>query len=218
MSVESAPNSLKSQRKSPTQGRSKTLVSSIFEAATRILPKTGYEGVTTNQLAKIAGVSVGSIYQYFANKDEIFALLLEKNLSETKALVEAVIRSRTATPLNELIAESVSTVVDLNLDNRDFVAKLFMQAPRLNRVTRIMESRDQFIVLLVEILKVRAHEIKPADAELAAYTIVHAVMGVIQGLVLHPPEKLDRAKVKSELTALALRYLCNSDTETPQTR
>ena len=78
MTQEKPDNIMNSQRKSPTQGRSKTMVSAIFEAAARVLPKSGYEGVTTNQLAKIAGVSVGSLYQYFSNKDEISLQILNK--------------------------------------------------------------------------------------------------------------------------------------------
>ncbi len=204
--LESKPTN--SQRKSPRQTRSKTLVSSIFEAATRILPKTHYEAVTTNQLAKIAGVSVGSIYQYFSNKDEIFAHLLEKNLAETQALVATVVSSKADTPLKELIRDAISTVVDLNFDNRDFFAKLFIQAPRLNRVKRVMESRDQFITQVVDVLKTRPTEVVKANLELASYTAVHAVMGVLQTIVIHPPAQLEREELKKELTELVVHYLC----------
>ena len=203
---ETSPKELKSQRKKPMQSRSSSLVHSIFEAAARILPKADYEGVTTNQLARVAGVSVGSLYQYFANKDEIFALLLEKNLVETKAIVEATIRNKSTTPLKELIAEAVSTVVDLNLDNREFFARLFIQAPRLNRVKRVMESRDQFITLLAEILKSKSSEVKQTNLDLAAYVIVHSIMGVIQTIVIHPPEPTAAtAALKRELDTLCRR-------------
>ncbi len=215
MTQEKPDNIMNSQRKSPTQGRSKTMVSAIFEAAARVLPKSGYEGVTTNQLAKIAGVSVGSLYQYFSNKDEIYALLLEKNLTETKALVESVVHSKSNTPLDEIVREAISTVVDLNLDNRELIARLFVQAPRLNRVKRVMESRGQFIILLTEILKSRPLEVKRENLDLASYTIVHSVMGVIQAIVLQPPENLDRQQLKMELTELTLQYLCKVDTKTP---
>jgi AcrR family transcriptional regulator len=207
MNQGTTPKSANSQRKKPSQARSKTLVSSIYEAATRVLPKTGYEGVTTNQLAKIAGVSVGSIYQYFSNKDEIFALLLEKNLVEAKDVIDTVIQSKKDVPLEDFIADSISTVVDLNLNNQALFARLFIQAPRLNRVKKVMEVRDQFVEVLVGILKSRSQEVRPQNIELSAYTAVHAVMGVIQSVVINPPPTLDRAALKAELTDLALRYL-----------
>src|SRR4051794_12631179 len=65
----SMDNISKSQRKTPKQARSKELVDAIFEATARILPKVGSYGVTTKKIAEIAGVSIGSLYQYFPNKE-----------------------------------------------------------------------------------------------------------------------------------------------------
>tara|TARA_B110000977_G_C11000313_1_gene463541 strand:+ start:658 stop:1311 length:654 start_codon:yes stop_codon:yes gene_type:complete len=76
----------KSVRK-PGQTRSRQSVASIVEASAQVLEERGYKGATTNRIAERAGVSVGTLYQYFRSKDEIFEALIEK---ESTAYLEAI--------------------------------------------------------------------------------------------------------------------------------
>lgn len=76
----------KSVRK-PGQKRSRQSVASIVEASAQVLEERGYKGATTNRIAERAGVSVGTLYQYFRSKDEIFEALIEK---ESTAYLEAI--------------------------------------------------------------------------------------------------------------------------------
>ena len=71
----------------PTQLRSRQSVAAIVEASAQVLEERGYKGATTNRIAERAGVSVGTLYQYFRGKDEIFDALIEK---ESKAYIAAI--------------------------------------------------------------------------------------------------------------------------------
>jgi AcrR family transcriptional regulator len=77
-------------RKQPAQARSTKTVDVIFEAAAHILEECGFEGYTTNAIAERAGVSIGSLYQYFPGKDAITMALIER---ESMALLETVSRA-----------------------------------------------------------------------------------------------------------------------------
>jgi AcrR family transcriptional regulator len=66
------------QLRKPSQDRSRKAVEAIIEASAQVLEKHGYKGATTNRIAERAGVSVGTLYQYFNNKDEIFSALIEQ--------------------------------------------------------------------------------------------------------------------------------------------
>ena len=66
-----------SPRKQPSRGRSRFSVREIVEAAARVFEERGYAGANTNRVAEWAGVSIGSFYQYFPNKESILAVLLE---------------------------------------------------------------------------------------------------------------------------------------------
>jgi len=76
-------------RKSPSQRRSADTVETIVEAAVRILRRDGYAGLTTRRVAEIAGVSVGSLYQYFPNRQAIVADLVRRRLASFIAVIEA---------------------------------------------------------------------------------------------------------------------------------
>lgn len=72
-------------RKQPSQRRSAGMVEAILEAAARVLEREGLERFNTNRVAAVAGVSVGSLYQYFANKDALTAALIERTQADLDA-------------------------------------------------------------------------------------------------------------------------------------
>ena len=77
-------------RKQPSQGRSRFTIRQIVEAAARVFEERGYAGATTNRIAERAGVSIGSLYQYFPNKESILVVLLEQHTQEVADAVEAI--------------------------------------------------------------------------------------------------------------------------------
>jgi AcrR family transcriptional regulator len=92
----------KTTRKWPVQARSRETVATILEAAAHVLERRGYAGFTTNHVALRAGVSIGSVYQYFPDKDALLAALVERDMQEAKvAMLAALAQVREAglTPL-----------------------------------------------------------------------------------------------------------------------
>lgn len=77
------------QRRRPSQARSRRSVDAIVEASAQVLESHGYQAATTNRIAERAGVSVGTLYQYFDNKDEIFDLLIEREAESYLQALEA---------------------------------------------------------------------------------------------------------------------------------
>ncbi len=92
-------------RKSPRQGRSAAVVEAIYEAATRILERDGLAGFNTNSVAEIAGVSVGSLYQYFPSKEAILAGLLRHKRTELLSGLREVIDGQAGRPLDDVIGD-----------------------------------------------------------------------------------------------------------------
>jgi len=71
-----------SMRKQPVQQRSKALVTALLDATARLLVTIGYIAITTNKVAEKAGVGIGSLYEYFPNKESLVAALIERNSME----------------------------------------------------------------------------------------------------------------------------------------
>lgn len=91
-----------STRKQPQQARSTELVSAILEAAVRVLEKEGAQRFTTARVAEKAGVSVGSVYQYFPNKASILFRLQSDEWRQTTAMMRSILEDKSAPPLDRL--------------------------------------------------------------------------------------------------------------------
>jgi AcrR family transcriptional regulator len=74
------PRTPKPPRRHAKQDRARETVAVVLEAAAQVLQREGYARATTNRIAEVAGVSVGTIYQYFGDKDEVFELLIRREL------------------------------------------------------------------------------------------------------------------------------------------
>ena len=97
-------------RKVPTQQRAKETVDAILAAAAHVLAKEGYEGLNTNRVAERAGVSVGSLYQYFPGKEALVLALLEQHHAEMMALLLTDLDS--AAPLEDLARTVIGRILD----------------------------------------------------------------------------------------------------------
>ncbi len=91
-----------STRKQPQQARSSELVSAILEAAIRVLEKEGAQRFTTARVAEKAGVSVGSVYQYFPNKASILFRLQSDEWRQTAGMMRAILQDTATPPLDRL--------------------------------------------------------------------------------------------------------------------
>ena len=100
MKIRQAP--VISVRKRPQQARSARLVAYILEAAVRVLAREGAQKFTTARVAEEAGVSVGSLYQYFPNKQAILFRLQTDEWDETSALLESILVNSNEPPLDRL--------------------------------------------------------------------------------------------------------------------
>jgi AcrR family transcriptional regulator len=117
-------------RKLPGQARSKETVNVILEASARILESDGLRGFNTNAIAAKAGVSVGSLYQYFPNKDAILLALINRFEDATQAATLEALRSGRGLPLKPSLRLFVRALVVMHY-----------RRPRLNRVLEAEEER-----------------------------------------------------------------------------
>ncbi|PTU66885.1 MULTISPECIES: TetR/AcrR family transcriptional regulator [unclassified Chromobacterium] len=102
-------------RKQPSQARSRHVVAAILEAAARILERDGYAGLSTNKAAELAGVGIGSLYQYFPNKQALVAALHRRHGEETLATVREALRLSAGLPWPAQLESLVSACLRLHL-------------------------------------------------------------------------------------------------------
>lgn len=133
-------------RKRPTQQRSREMVDRILEAAARIFESSGYHATTTNHVAEAAGVSVGSLYQYFPNKDALLVGLAERHVidaSQRLRLVSEEIR-RAAPDVETTCRAFVSAAAALN--QPDALHRILWTAPRTEALEATLHDLDRLLV------------------------------------------------------------------------
>ena len=101
-------------RKQPSQERSKATVDTILAATARVLVREGYDRTSTNKVAAAAGVSVGSLYQYFPSKEALVAALIEDHSMKMLTIVEANANSYMNAPLPVAVRGVVKTMIEVH--------------------------------------------------------------------------------------------------------
>ncbi len=194
-------------RKSPTQNRSKVTVDAILGATARILKKEGYDRASTNKIAEAAGVSVGSLYQYFPSKEALVAALIERHTAEMTQLLEATAVALVDAPIPIAVREVIRVMIEIHRIDPALHRVLVEQVPRLGRRHRVEEVTSRSRVLICAYLEQRKTRIRPGNIELAAFLITQVVESIAHGAVLDNPELLQDEALVAETSDLVLRYL-----------
>jgi AcrR family transcriptional regulator len=194
-----------SPRKSPKQDRSKAIVDAIFEATVRILPKAGSHGITTKKIADLAGISVGSLYQYFPNKESVLGALIDLVTGAEMKNFETRVREIESESMDDAIASLVEFAVELFLIEKEKMREIFISAPELGRMQLIMKLRQSVVERLSEAMKRHAPNKTSEERTLICFVAVNSVMGVIHTMLIdekqtHSPDELS-AELKSMLRA-----------------
>ena len=182
-------------RKPPTQVRSAQTVEAILEAAARILETDGLAGYTTNRIAETAGVSVGSLYQYFPNKEAVTAaLVLADSQRFLTRMQETAARVKNA-PVNVAIAELVEVSVAHHTDRPELSRLLDQEEGRLALHEDLLGVRAGIFNVVHELMASRKLE-TPFEPEAATQDILALVQGITDKACLHGETDLEVIKVR----------------------
>lgn len=136
------------------QARSKNTVEAIIEAATRILASDGWDALNTNSIARIAGVSIGSVYEYFPNKGAIVDVIIDRHLTSGEARLAAfAANAPDQLPLEKVVELLVQGFVDIHRDNPKLHRALSGEVPLSSKQrARVNGIRNQTIQLVTELI------------------------------------------------------------------
>lgn len=196
-------------RKLPLQARSRATVDAILSAAAQVFTTHGYAAGTTNRIADRAGVSIGSLYEYFPNKDALLVAILEAHVREGEAILQKTTDElRTAGgKLRSMVERLVAAMVELHTRDPELHRVLFEETPMPPRVRRMRaESEDRVTAMFERELK-RSREFARRDSALAARIVVQTVEALIHNLVLHDTRAVGVQSQVDEIVALVVAYL-----------
>jgi AcrR family transcriptional regulator len=185
--------------------RAQATVDAILAAAAQVLVKHGYEGANTNRIAESAGVSVGSLYQYFPNKESIVVALMERHCDE----IWGIFVRQSSEVWNASIDVAVERVIHAMFAAHMVDPKLHQvlteQVPRTGKLAKLREVTLKCIELTRTYLDSHAKALGLADTALAAWVVVHTVE-----VLPHEARERDAPnleELRGEAVKLVLRYL-----------
>jgi AcrR family transcriptional regulator len=202
------PRPLTAPRKEPRQDRARATVDAILAATARVLVTEGYERASTNRIAEAAGVSVGSLYQYFPSKEALVSALIERHSSEmVRYLEDRAGHHPPGAPLRTIVREVVHAMVEAHRVDPKLHRVVMEQVPRVGALKRLSELDEHALALIRAFLESRRAEIRPKNLKLAAFLLASLVEAVTHGSVLLHPEYLVDLELVDETTEVICRYL-----------
>jgi len=186
------------------------MVSAILQAAAELFAEHGYARTTTNKVALRAGVSVGSLYQYFPNKDSLLAGLMEQHHADVHRVVGAALErlADPATSLEDGIRALLAELVALHRENPPLTKALSATVLRESPAAEDAHKRDghEGARHVVEVLKARP-DVRAGDHEAMAVVLGQATEQLGRWLVHDAPPGTDPTILSEEVTQLLTRYL-----------
>lgn len=207
-----ASGRLPAPRKLPTQSRSRSLVTALVEACIHILEREGVEALTVNRLSEVSGVAVGSIYQYFPNKEAVVSVVFNHILDEEVSVHVPALRERvTGMPLAGALREILENMVRVELRlyrlHREFHLRYHPDLQVGMRLGPYESSRDYIDQAWGPFVALYVPEMMPARRDMSAYMLCMGLRSTIRVTLEDDPERVESPVFTDCLLAMALGVL-----------
>ena len=193
-------------RRQPRQRRAQQTVEVVLDAVVEVLKRDGVTAVTTNRIAEVAGVSIGSVYQYFPDKRAIFMALHARHVDQIGRLVESTLVRHASSSLETSIRAVVEAMVDAHTTDPELYELLHAEVPHRAGGARNFEGRLRGALRLA--VASRADELKsPRDIERVLFVLTHMVESLSHAAAIRRPPRLSLVAAKEEAVRAVLAYL-----------
>ena len=196
-------------RKTASQQRSRLTVHAILEATARILTREGFDKASTNHIAEVAGVSVGSLYQYFPCKEAIVTALIDRHNQQVMHAVQGELAEAVNLPMRQAVRKLIAVAIRAHRIDPKLHRALTEQIPRVGRLEKLETFNRQNHTLFAAYLERHRGEIRAVDLALAAFVCVTSIEALTHTAVLQ--EKILSGEATEalieETTRLVVGYL-----------
>jgi AcrR family transcriptional regulator len=195
----------------PRQARSRALVEAVLESTARVLVERGYAGTNTNLVAERAGVSIGSLYQYFPNKDSLIAALHERHGGEMRAVVETMLATDHPRDLRGHLAVLVHAMLAAHQVEPE-LHRLLEQEFLSFDVPYNQNPADQSVFRRVrQLLENHRNEVAPRDLDLATWMALKTMQALVHAAVITPPSRHFTPAVEQAIVDMLAGYICKAE-------
>ena len=194
-------------RKAPRQARSQLMVEVILEATARVLGERGYTGTNTNLVAERAGVSVGSVYQYFPNKDSLVTALHERHAAQMDAAIDTVLGASRARSLRGHVQAMVRALLAAHQVEPELHRVLEKEFPFFDAPREESAADDSIFRRVRQLLEDHRGEIAPRNLDLATWIVLQIMESLVHAAVIEPPARFEAAAIEAAIADALMGYL-----------
>jgi AcrR family transcriptional regulator len=192
-------------RKQPTQDRATKTRQRILDAAAHVFADHGYAAGTTNRIAEYAGLSIGTLYQYFPNKDAVLRALMDTHVEAGARLLQERLSRGLPARLDDILRVFVRATIDNHRDNPRLHRVLFEEAPRAPEfLTRLHELEQLTVDATAQLLE--RHPNAHAGGRLTAHVVVATIESLVHRLITSA-DPVDTQQLEDEIVVLLTGYL-----------
>ena len=193
-------------RKSPVQARSTASVNAILEATIQVLLDVGKEQLTTTRVAHRAGVSVGTLYQYFPNKSALLQAALRNHLESVAEALEQVCQEERGNPLPQMVTRIVNTFLEAKMKDLKTSLALYSVSSDVDGLRIAKEAGARVNKAILSMLATAPQPLGK-DPQLVASMIQGAMGGVSRRLLESPSPEKQYQPFSEELVLMIRAYL-----------
>jgi AcrR family transcriptional regulator len=202
---------LTNPRKQASQARSRATVDALVEATARILVRDGFDKASTNRIADMAGVSIGSLYQYYPCKEALVAAVIDRHNRRIMRRVRTVLTEIASQPIERAVRRLVAVAIEAHRIDPELHRVLAEQIPRVGRLENVEALNREGYALFRGYLETRRDALRVRDLDLAALVCATSIEALTHAAVLRHTEMLrDVDALIEEITRLISGYLLPS--------
>jgi AcrR family transcriptional regulator len=197
-------------RRPPKQERSQETVNVLITATERVLTQEGYAAATTNRIAEVAGVSIGTLYHYFPTKEALIERLVHKMWADELAMVESRAALLLEAPVPVAVRELVRAFVGMVQEKETLVRRWYAEVPHLGQLEFGLELTDRATRLVRAGFAARIAELREpvrANLEFAADFVVKMTMAAVRTAARDYPKELASGELEVAVADMITRYL-----------
>ena len=193
-------------RKTPVQARASVTVEAISEATIQVLLSHGADRLTTTRVAERAGVSVGTLYQYYPNKQSLLFAVLEDHLDKVSSAVEAACERARHKPLLEMVRVVVESFVNAKMERTDVSTALYQIAADVGGPVLIKRAGRRLRKALEVMLQTAPDTDSPPD-RFAIDMLCSAMAGATKSVLAAGASPSMVRKLRDHLVLLCQSYM-----------
>jgi AcrR family transcriptional regulator len=198
-------------RKQPRQARALATVDAVLAATVQVLEREGVDAATTTRIAEVAGVSIGTLYQYFPHRDAIFNALQDREFERALVLMQSVLsEGNLERSPRETVTAVVRGLAGLYAACPGLHRLLAIEGLRVAKAERVYAFDMRVIAIIRHFLSATQAPVRRKNVDAAAFVIFQSVRATMLASLLERPPGLGEAELVEEIADLVMSYLVSS--------